>query len=207
MNYSELLKYPLTLLSLTICILVLKWFGMVGPIRKLGEAEFGEIQTKANTDFERRLGTLETVLFKDSAAPTLTDSSVMNQVTISQNVISDNADHVVAFQQQLEKTTDNANKTEGWIFIGNFDKTWRSRFFKTESGDQPRPQDIAPGDNLILLGNMVARQDLPNNDVNYYKAVPSTGLLVRNTKVVVEEAPVLIDRQVLKQYWVKVKQL
>ncbi len=102
-----------------------------------------------------------------------------------------------------------AKGLEGYIWIGDFDKT-KSEWVRPRLGnlnEQPvsiSPLDLTIGGQYRVLGAMNVREKLPPNDSSYFRSVQKIGLLPRYTKVELLKTPQA--RQTV-QYWAKVRAL
>jgi len=103
-----------------------------------------------------------------------------------------------------------ASSQKGFIWIGDYDKAtkkWtRVKLLPAESNSPLAlgPESISPGSVFAVSANMVLRDGLPNNDVEYFKARRSTGVLPTGTRVVAQTKAVGIDREFAVQYWLEV---
>lgn len=98
----------------------------------------------------------------------------------------------------------------GYIFIGNYDtasSTWTDPvLLRLDSAQAERagPGEMLIGSQFRLRLNMVLRDGVPANDVEYFRSRQNLGVLPRGTLVTLLERPVGIDREFAVQHWAKV---
>lgn len=97
----------------------------------------------------------------------------------------------------------------GYIFIGNYSPGggWtQAKIHDPRTGALAGPpQDIRPDASYVLDGNMYVRASLPPDSPEYFRAVPSLGVLPRGATVTILETPQGIDRESAVQYWARVR--
>ena len=100
---------------------------------------------------------------------------------------------------------------EGYIFIGNYDpgsKKWSNQVL---TGPNQKAIEEAPGELIIndpvyqVIGNMVLREQMPNNDKEYYKGSKKLGIVPKYSIIRLVDKPKGIDREYAVQWWVKVR--
>lgn len=103
-----------------------------------------------------------------------------------------------------------ASSLKGYIWIGDFDKAakrWtRVKLLPADSNTplSTGPESIAPGSVFAVSANIVLRDGLPSNDVDYFRARRSVGVLPTGTRVIAQSRAVGIDREFAVQYWLEV---
>ncbi|HEY0151405.1 MAG TPA: pentapeptide repeat-containing protein [Longimicrobium sp.] len=111
---------------------------------------------------------------------------------------------------QLVGAGDSLASPEGYIWIGNYDRTqggWAPARI-TALNRTPvsvDPQLLLPGARFRVAGNMTLRQLAPNSGPSYFSGVVSLGTVPRGTVVEIREAPRAYPRRNLTQYWARVR--
>jgi len=96
----------------------------------------------------------------------------------------------------------------GYIWIGNYKDQWKlPKLASLDSGQLITipPSQIELGTEYKVLGNMVLRDGLPQNDLKYFRAKRNLGVIPRGTRVRIVTIPTGIDRKFAIQYWVEVE--
>ncbi len=118
---------------------------------------------------------------------------------------------LVADEDQPSTVADvRASSDSGWVWIGNFDRAggrWsRPKLVgldgKPLSAD---PATIVAGARYRVDGNLIARAMLPPNDREYFRDVPSLGVLARRSVVELLREPAGRQRDHAMQYWASVR--
>jgi hypothetical protein len=214
---TELLKYPITVLSITLCLIGLSKCGGFDNLKaKFGDTELSAQSannTKVSASLENRIQVLEQIV---SALNTHNRDSNVIKTTLDTSVYELNTVNdaqvlkLVQQEQKMAVQSGSKTQTDGWIFIGNYNpatNTWDRLNLVDEMQQLPpkfKPEDINIGSTFKVSGNMSIRKSLPPNDAMYYNGVKQVGVALRNTKVRVEEKPVGIDREVFVQYWMRI---
>lgn len=203
-DIANLLKYPLTVFSILLALIIATYtigikFGVVSEINSGGikfvtdtKSEISELSSKLNA----ALTAIEQLKSQVPSAQTPT----------AQAAVVDAAQTVPDQSAQFSKIS-NASR-QGYIFIGNYDNGWSSVKLGALDNGQPikiSPEELKPGTTYQVLGNMVVRDGLPENDSQYYQARSSIGTVPRGSKIRLVNTPVGIDRKFATQYWAPVE--
>jgi hypothetical protein len=207
-----LLKYPITVFSILLALLVAKWqlgitFGAVQEVGP-GGVKFSQEAKAELTDIASRLnGALAAIEELRKAAPAQKAKSPEAQATIfeaAQTV----SDQTAQLANLTQAPASGSGPTGGFIWIGDYGNGWsRAKLAAVDKG-QPitaPPDQLQPGTEYKVLGNMVVRDGLPANDPQYFQGRRSLGTLPRGTKIRLAEKPVAVDRGAAVQYWAKVE--
>ncbi len=204
----ELWKYPLAVLSIFIALVGAKFilgvpFGALSEITRDGvkftqdaKGEIASLSAQVNA-----LAKAMDELKKQTPEKALTDVARSDIFEASQTVSTQTAQLASVEAVQAQK---------GYLWIGDYDrkqKAWtRIKLVSTATNAPPAqgPDSITPGSSFTVSANMVLRDGLPANDVAYFQARKSLGVLPTGTRIVAQGKPVAIDREFAVQYWLEV---
>lgn len=208
----ELLKYPLTILSLLIALIVAKYtlgvsFGAVTEVSlegvKFTQDAKGEIADLAGK-LNGALAAIEE-LKKQAGSKETFSPRAQSEIFAATQTVSDQT-------AQLAKLSSvqaaGSPKQKGLIWIGDYKNGWsRVLLSAIDTGKQivVPPDKLLSGTEYSVLGNMVVRDGLPSNDADYFRGRKSLGVIPRGTKVRLVRAPAAIDRGFAVQYWAEVE--
>lgn len=212
--WVELLKYPVTIFSLLLALLVAQsmlgvQFGQVtelgpGGIKFVQQAS-GEI---ANLDGKLN-GVLAEIEALKKAAPTVTTAAsteTQSVVFAASQTVSDQTAQFASVAREVAPSGPSARK--GYIWIGDYKGDWGKTMLGTGSDDTPvrgKPEALPLGATYTALGNMVVRDGLPSNDAEYFRARSSLGVIPKGTPLRLLGTPVAIDREYAVQYWAQIE--
>jgi hypothetical protein len=225
----ELLKYPVTVLSILIALVGARFFlGITfGPVTKVGSqgVEFAQVTdavTKQLTTLESKLNGVVAELEGLKKGPAASGGKELSsqlradiveaQQTVSDQVtkLSQLAAAVRAGSATPGLLSPESDRLRGWIWIGDYRKNSWDRVKIGELGTGKPvslpPTTMQPGTEYLLLANMVVRDGQPANDVDYFNARKSLGILPAGTTIRLAGKPVALDREFAVQWWVEVVQ-
>lgn len=98
----------------------------------------------------------------------------------------------------------------GFIWIGNLEspagkQILNPKLAQVEGSPTTDRASVQQGALFRVTGNMVLRSAEPKNDRDYYRGIPSLGVIPRGTQVVAAGAPIAIDREWATQLWLRVQ--
>jgi hypothetical protein len=212
--WVELLKYPITIFSLLLALVAAKsMLGLpFGQITEFGpgglkfahdaKAEIADLAGKLN-------GAMAEIEALKKATPEVRANSDQGRKDVfaaSQTV----SDQTAALSNVVrDQTPTAAPLRRGYIWIGDFNNgNWGKTMLGSGTRDEPvkePPISLALSATYTTLGNIVVRDGLPSNDVEYFRARASLGVIPRGTSVRLVNAPVAIDRQYAVQYWAQIE--
>lgn len=212
LNYLELLRYPILVLTILLGMWIARPLLGVDYTRltKVGPSglEFSEAKT-AFVDLDSALRGMqkEIELLKASAPAAGEQASPEKKAEI-----------IEAAQTVSNETAELAdignipsNKSEGkYIWMGNFNGNWERVQLNDPANNSPvskPPDQLKPGDVFRVRGNMVVRAGLPQNNQEYYRGRESLGIVPRGKSVRLLSQPEPIERGATTQYWVRVEVL
>ena len=208
---AELLKYPVTVFSIMVAVIVASLildigFGEVSSIGKDGVA-FREKQKAGFTELASTvsgaLAEIEALKKRLPEAPAKAPETAV-KVAVAAQTVSDQTAQITSVASPNKNTA----TTTGYIFIGNYGgERWSSLQIADPETGRPiamRPEAMQPGAEFTTLGNSVVRDGQPENNVGYYNARKSLGTAPRGTRVRLRAPPVAIDREFAVQYWAQV---
>lgn len=145
----------------------------------------------AVTELARRISKLEGVAPATSAA---------SASLVDPNVPSD---ALTEFLQPLARQHAGGPVQSGVIFLGNNRDDGSASNLRDSAGRTLKITDLASGRTYVTDANLTLREFMPPDTENYYRTVPSTGVLRKGTAVRLTGTPVfqVIDRNGLKQAW------
>ncbi len=208
----ELLRYPVTVLSILIALIVAKFalgisFGAVAEVGPGGvkfaqdaKGEIADLAGKVNgalvaiEELKKQTGS------KEASSPRATSAIFEATQTVS--------DQTAQLANLSSEQTAGAPKQKGFIWIGDYKNGWsRVLLGAIDTGKEIAnpPEKLLSGTEYSVLGNVVVRDGLPSNDTNYFRGRKSLGVIPRGTKVRLVRAPVAIDREFAVQYWAEVE--
>lgn len=211
--WVELFKYPVTILSLLLALVVAKsllgiQFGQVtelGPggikFAQEARAEIADIASKLN-------GALAEIEALKKAAPAAQTASPQTQkeVFAATQTVSDQTAQLANVAREIAPNGPVTRK--GYIWIGDYKNSWGRVMLGTGENDTPvkaRPEDLPLSATYTALGNLVVRDGLPSNDAEYFRARSSLGVVPKGTSLKLVGTPVAIDREYAVQYWAQIE--
>lgn len=214
-HIAELAKYPVLVFSILIALVLAKFllgleFGAITEVSTGGVkfAEKSQATFEALTNLE---GTVNQALVEIENLKKNLPSAAANTSEV-RTLILDAAETVSDQTARVEEigvaTASEKKRMRGYIWIGNFKNSWqRLQLASLETG-QPLelpPEQIKQGTEYTVLGNMVVRDGLPQNDKEYFKGRNSIGVLPRGTRIRMAQPPIAIDREYAVQYWAEIE--
>lgn len=212
--WVELLKYPITIFSLLLALVVAKsmlglQFGQITEIGP-GGLKFAQQASAEIADLAGKLnGALAEIEAIKRASPEARVNSEQGrkEVFAASQTVSDQTAALANLAR--EQAPSAAPVRRGYIWIGDFNNgNWGKTMLGAGPRDEPvkdPPQNLALSAGYTTLGNMVVRDGLPSNDADYFRARASLGVIPRGTSVRLVNAPVAIDRQYAVQYWAQIE--
>jgi hypothetical protein len=208
----ELLKYPLTVFSILIALILGKsYLGITfGPITEVSSSgiKFGQDAKGEIADLAGKLnGALKAIeeLNKSAAAKSAKSPVVQATVFEATQTVSD---QTAQFAKLPTGQMTEGPKPKGFIWVGDYENGWDRVKLGTVDTGQPitaAPTKLLPGTEYRVLANMVVRDGLPSNDAEYFRSRKSLGIVSRGTKVRLVRSPVGINREFAVQYWAEVE--
>lgn len=216
MNWNELLKYPIIVGSILIALIGAKYLldFDISRATKIGAGgiEFSKQQERtsdATQELDRQLK--EAIARIEILEKRLDDPSNQINENERRQIIEEAAQEVSPAVAMLSKSAAQGGKslvyrTSGYIWIGNYKDKWQKPVLIGLDGQviNKSPTSINVGEEYTTRGNMVIREQLPENNVDYYKGSRSLGTIPVGTRIRIEQAPVGVDREFAVQYWTKV---
>jgi hypothetical protein len=210
-NVVELLKYPITILSILLALIAARYFlgitfGAVAEVSasgvKFSQDAKGEIASLA-AQLNSATAAIEELRKQSPQHAELTPKAQSALFEASQTVSNQTAQ---VAKLQADPGTDSP-KSKGYIWIGDYGNDWaRVKLAPVDSNDPIKvaPAQIVAGSEYKVLGNMVVRESLPPNNADYYRSLKSLGIIPVGTKVRILSKPTGIDREFAVQYWAEV---
>ncbi len=235
---TEFFKYPIILLCIILVIGAVKLFnvevnfegGGIKAVAKKADTTHKYFQ-KALISLNTKIDSLEAELQESKQnlrssldgkpvnPRVLTDSvqqKLINNVGEKTEIASDNiAQTSVSLQNGLPSSTDTKTflkDVTGVIWIGNYSITgWKpsllGRSLQTPL-DRETPNSLASNQEFFVLGNVILRASFPEVGNNYFRKIPSRGIIPKGTKVkILSSAPKEYKTSRAMQYWVEVRVL
>jgi hypothetical protein len=209
----ELLKYPLAVLSVFLALVGAKYvlgvpFGAVSEITsdgvKFAQDAKGEIAA-LSAQLNAAVREIEEIRkqLPEKPLPAAARSEIFE------------ASQTVSTQTAQLASVDTGSAlpglpSKGYIWIGDYDAKrpgWiRVKLVSPATNEtlSSPPPSVSPGAVFTVSSNMVLRDGLPPNNADYFQSRRSLGVLPTGTKVVIQSAPVAIDREFAVQYWAEV---
>lgn len=215
----ELLKLPILVFSILLSVVALKHFlGLeFGTVTEVGTqgvrfSEQSQATLQALADLETKVNeSVVRIEALEQRTPRSQDEAkkIDSEAFSASQSVSETTTELAKLQRERQKDQEGrASKAEGYIWIGNYNDTWEHpRLASIETG-QPimlEPRQIEAGTEYRLLGNMVLRDGLPPNDVDYFRSRESLGVVPRGTRITLRRVPVAIDREFAVQYWAEIE--
>ncbi|GGC64330.1 hypothetical protein [Undibacterium terreum] len=207
----ELLKYPVTVFSILIALLIAHQFlGLnFGNVTELSASGIkftqdakGEITSLAS-QLNSATAAIQDLQKRLPAGDAPTPQAKAQIFEASQTVSNQTA--------QIAKLTNDApgdtQKTHGYMWIGDYKNGWSRIKLSAVDSNEPvsvSPDKLSAGNEFKVLGNMVVRDGLPSNDADYYTAKKSLGIVPVGSKIRFLGQPKGIDREFAVQYWVEI---
>jgi hypothetical protein len=215
---AELIKYPIIIFSIVIGLAASKSllgleFGAITEVTTGGVrfAEKSAATDQALTVLEGKVNQalveLEQ-LRKIAPASAVSSSEAKSKLFEAAQTVSDQTARVQSIQVMAQSDRD--KPLRGYMWIGNFDRTWSNAQLATLADRQPvtmAPNAMQPGTEYVVLGNVVVRDGLPSNDRDYYKNRGVAGVVSRGDRVRLLSAPQGVDREYAVQYWAEIEAL
>ncbi|MCW9015966.1 MAG: hypothetical protein OQJ89_03315, partial [Kangiellaceae bacterium] len=177
-----------------------------------GGIEFSEQQERTSEATEELDRQLKEAIARIAILEKRLDNPT-NQINENERrqILEEAAQEVSPAVAKLSKSAEKGGKSlvynvSGYIWIGNFKDKWQKPVLIGLDGQiiQKSPDSINPGEQYTTRGNMVIREQLPQDNKDYYKGSRSLGTIPVGTRVRIEEIPEGIDREFAVQYWAKV---
>jgi hypothetical protein len=209
----ELLKDPVVVLTILVALIVAKWtlgisFGAVAEINATG-VKFAEGGGAVVAALDARLSGAEAQIeqLKEQLPERLgivEGKPEKVEVFARQQTVSDQVAQITKFSSAT-----GASPKQGYIWIGDFgDGRWdRAELGSVQTG-QPvaePPDQLRVGTEYKVLRNAIVRDDLPENNADYFRARKTIGTVSRGTRVRLTKGPFPIDRQYAVQYWAEIE--
>ena len=212
--WVELLKYPVTILSLLLALVGAKsMLGLqFGAVTELGPGGFKFAQEAKGeiADIASKLnGALAEIEALKKAAPAAQAASAQTQKELfaASQTVSDQTAQLADVAREIAPNGPVTRK--GYIWIGDYKTAWgKVMLGNTSQGDAPvttRPEDLPLGSSYTALGNLVVRDGLPSNDAEYFRARSSLGVVPKGTSLRLVSTPVAINREYAVQYWAQIE--
>lgn len=212
----EMLKYPVLVFSIVAALVVAKYllgveFGVITEVStqgvKFAEQSRATVEALANLEasLNESLVRIQALEKHVQASPAET-KRVESEAFSAAQTVSDATATIARLNEAA--VSGGAERMIGYIWIGNYNRQWNSIKLGNLDTGQPielPPQEIEPGTEYKVLGNMVLRAGLPPNDQDYFRAQASLGVIPRGTKVSIRRRPVGIDREFAIQYWAEIE--
>lgn len=203
-TWIELLKYPILVFSIVLGLLAVKSWSILdlSRVTKISASgiEFESAISKALTQIEVRLASLETSLPKSTAQPT---ASMAAETAAASQTVSDSTARVSALA-----TESGGAPIQGYIWLGNYDGKWHpARLGLLDTG---QPVDLAPdkmevGTRYRALLNIIVKEELPTGDDWHSRGRHSMGVVPSGKTIAIVAPPVRVERSFGLQYWAKVQ--
>jgi hypothetical protein len=220
-TWIDLVKYPVLVLTILICAIIAKYalkleFGVVTELGTTGVkfAEKSRETGAALADLSGKISAISVELDQiKKQMQTQSPHLVMNDdaaFDAAQTVPDQIAKTAMALPIPREGNAKIESAPKGCIWIGNYKDGWKINKLADSKSGQPitiPPEAIQPGSVFMVMGNMVVREGMPENNPSYFKGKASIGVLSRGTLVRIISAPKAIDRQFTIQYWAEVEQV
>jgi hypothetical protein len=203
----ELFKYPVTIVTLLIAVLVAKAAGVTeislpggggAKFDQQAQASVAALDSKLNAAIQDLQA-----LRREKAGETKPTKETEEKVFTAAQTVSDQT----AQFAKLNRSEAKAPRT-GFIWIGNYRGAWNPVELSTSSGGDAittPPDRLQAGEEYYVRGNMVIRDGLPGNDETYYRGRQVIGTVTRGAKVKLLATPTGLDREFAVQYWVQVE--
>ncbi|RZI86782.1 MAG: hypothetical protein EOP38_00350 [Rubrivivax sp.] len=210
-NVVELLKYPIIIFSILLALVASRYllgitFGQVAEVTangvKFSQDAKGEIAALA-AQVNSATAAIEELRKQSGQHEALSPKAQSDIFEASQTVSNQTA-------QVAKLPSDqgvDSQKSRGYIWIGDYKGAWTRVKLAPVNANEPityGPGQILPGSDFKVLGNMVVREGLPPNNVDYYQSRKSLGIIPAGSKVRILSAPTGIDREFAVQYWAEV---
>jgi hypothetical protein len=212
-----LLKYPVLILSILIAMVFARWvlgidFSRLSKVGT-GGVEFFEKEQQISTAMNAMEERLNESLIRIQNLEVKLNLPGAEQRSESQNF--ETTQRVSEETAQLARSASPGKETilknrQGYIWIGNYNNSsqkWEQPQLATLEGQPPSrsPSEMVEGSQYTVLGNMVLRDGLPENNVEYFRGRKNIGVIPRGTRITFLSTPKGIDREYAVQYWVKVE--
>ncbi len=210
---ADLLKYPVLVLSLLLAAGTAKYCGVLefGPVTEMGPqgvkfAEQSRAVSKSLTDLETQVNAslvrLDALEADRKGSQISQNKQVEEKAASAAQVVSDSTAQAARIVDAMR-----VGQLKGYIWVGNFDRRWQPTNLARLDSGQPielPPDQLREGTEYQVLGNMVARDGLPQNDSKYYQGRSSLGVITRGTRVMITKTPIGVERGFAVQYWAEV---
>ena len=217
MNWNELLKYPIIIISIFFALLGAKYFlGFdISRVTKIGVngIEFAEQKNRTIEAIESIDQALKDVVARiDILEKAMNNPNRAIDQKEKKRILEESAQEVSSAVAQLAKPIGKGGKSSvfeksGYIWIGDYKDKWSRPMLLGLNGQSVRkpPSDIRIGEEYAVGGNMVLRETEPKNDVEYYRDSRQIGTVTRGTRIIIEGKPKGIDREFAVQFWARIK--
>jgi hypothetical protein len=186
-NYMELLKYPITVFSILLALIIAKYtLGIsFGPISEVGPGgvKFSQETNAKLADLEGKLNGVLVEIDALRKTASLEDTTKRPQIEAeifeATQTVSDQTAQLASLST-VKQTSGTSQR--GFLWIGDYSNKWdRARLGSLDTG-QPitlPPDKLQPGTEYKVLGNMVVRDGLPPNDQDYFRSREIVGTITR----------------------------
>jgi len=213
-EWKELLKYPILGVTIVFCLWLAKVLCIldVSNISKIGTdgVEFRDRTEKLAAQvapFENRIKVLEvaleTILNNKDTSTTVAVRNTILEKPEELQLASDKATQI----SEMKEVTSNTKVLEGWIWLGNYEKSRKawSTLLLNEVDKSTVPTKIDTMVTYTLDGNMILRSENPTIKTDYFRSVPSLGIIPRGSTVTLISKPKPASERSVVQYWAKVR--
>ncbi len=199
----ELIKYPVTVMSVLVAIVVAKYLGIAElNLPGGGGVKFREGTTASLAALDAKVAEIDAR--RKAGEGKVTKEEAAQEVFAAAQTVSDQTAQLA----RLDRAEKREGPLGGYIWIGNYRNTWKPAELSASQAGPPittPPARLQAGEDYYVLGNMVIRGSLPKNDEAYYRGVEVVGAAPKGTKVHLLATPTGIDRQFSMQYWANVE--
>ncbi|MGH8381397.1 hypothetical protein [Pseudomonas sp.] len=213
---AEIIKYPIIIFSILLSLVAAKHilgleFGVLTEISingaKFAEKSKATADAIASIDADLRRAVVDIEQLKKVSNPIPNTPAMQTESTEAAETVSDQTAKIEQIQ-----ISSNAKKTslKGYIWIGNYNNNWKKRILAQPDTGQPidiSPNEMQRGTEYAVLGNMVVRDGLPENNQNYFNGRSSLGVVPSGTRIRLTNVPVAIEREFATQYWAEIEVL
>lgn len=208
----ELLKYPILIISIFVALWAAKHIlGLrIDRITDLGPSGI-KIQIDTNTAIIALESKLDGLSSKVNSlenyvkVPDKEKKEIQTLAFEQSQTVSDKTATLSVSTEQLTKLTQNL---KGYMWIGNYDNNWDVVKLAYPDTGQPitiPPSEIIGNTEYKVLGNMVVRNGLPDNNEQYFEGKQSLGVIPKGSRIRVIQKPTEIKRPRANQYWAEIE--
>lgn len=220
--WLQLLQYPILILSIILGMALISFLfqidfsrlSKVGPegIEFYEERErdisgaFSELETRTN-DLAAKVAFLESRLAEADQDSLRRREIEHFEATQTTSIKTAQLSRLPSANRELLLTGQT-----GYIWIGDWGKglkNWQRLTIVTPDGEDVllSPDEILPGMQFRIRGNMVLRDGRPDEGAQYYRSRKSLGTIPKGSKVLALESPLKYDRKITTQCWMQIEVL